>query len=51
MGWLDPCSNLGDWEKLMTMGAWRSSGNTNNMWDKTTSCSREAKIAKEVLGV
>ncbi|KAG5619476.1 hypothetical protein H5410_019300 [Solanum commersonii] len=29
-------------EKLMTMGAWRSSGDAYNMGDKTTSCIREA---------
>lgn len=32
----------------MAMGAWRSNGDATNMWDRTTSCIREA--AREVLG-
>ncbi|XP_075087846.1 uncharacterized protein LOC142169824 [Nicotiana tabacum] len=35
--------------KLVTMGAWRSSGDTNAMWNTTVQCIREA--AREVLGV
>ena len=36
-------------EKLMSMGAWSSSGDASTMWDKTAKCIRE--VATEVLGV
>lgn len=36
-------------EKLMAMGAWRSNGDTGEIWDKTASCIREA--TREVLEV
>ncbi|XP_059313140.1 uncharacterized protein LOC132064241 [Lycium ferocissimum] len=36
-------------EKLRVMGAWESSGEATDMWDRTASCIREA--AREVLGV
>ncbi|XP_070056443.1 uncharacterized protein [Nicotiana tomentosiformis] len=35
--------------KLLTMGAWRSSGDASAMWTTTAHCIREA--AREVLGV
>ncbi|XP_070013243.1 uncharacterized protein [Nicotiana sylvestris] len=35
--------------KLVTMGAWRSSGDTSAVWTTTAHCIREA--AREVLGV
>nr|XP_016494529.1 PREDICTED: craniofacial development protein 2-like [Nicotiana tabacum] len=35
--------------KLLTMGAWRSSGDVNAMWTTTAHCIREA--ARETLGV
>ncbi|XP_070050534.1 uncharacterized protein [Nicotiana tomentosiformis] len=35
--------------KLLTIGAWRSSGDANVMWITTVQCIREA--AREVLGV
>ncbi|XP_059313693.1 uncharacterized protein LOC132064646 [Lycium ferocissimum] len=35
--------------KLVGMGAWGSSGDTNSMWARTAGCIREA--AREVLGV
>ncbi|XP_070050891.1 uncharacterized protein [Nicotiana tomentosiformis] len=36
-------------EKLLAMGAWRSSGDASSMWTMTTNCIRET--AREVLGV
>ncbi|XP_019244490.1 PREDICTED: uncharacterized protein LOC109224364 [Nicotiana attenuata] len=42
----DKAQELG--EKLLTMGAWRSSGDASCMWSMTTNCIREA--AREVLG-
>ncbi|XP_059289317.1 uncharacterized protein LOC132042819 [Lycium ferocissimum] len=36
-------------EKLMALGAWESRGDASSMWDRTSSCIREA--AREVLGV
>ncbi|XP_070048906.1 uncharacterized protein [Nicotiana tomentosiformis] len=36
-------------EKLLAMGAWRSSGDASYMWSMTANYSREA--AREVLGV
>ncbi|XP_070046310.1 uncharacterized protein [Nicotiana tomentosiformis] len=35
--------------KLVTMGAWRSSGDATAMWTMTVQCIRE--VAREVLGV
>ncbi|XP_070049307.1 uncharacterized protein [Nicotiana tomentosiformis] len=35
--------------KMVTMGAWRSSGDASAMWTTTAQCIREA--AREVLGV
>ncbi|XP_016489920.1 uncharacterized protein LOC107809760 [Nicotiana tabacum] len=36
-------------EKLLAMGAWRSSGDVSSMWTTTTNCIREA--TREVLGL
>ncbi|XP_059294416.1 uncharacterized protein LOC132047382 [Lycium ferocissimum] len=36
-------------EKLTPMGAWESSGEATNIWDRMTNCIRE--VAREVLGV
>uniref|UniRef100_A0A1S3ZT25 Reverse transcriptase domain-containing protein n=1 Tax=Nicotiana tabacum TaxID=4097 RepID=A0A1S3ZT25_TOBAC len=43
----DKAQELG--EKLLAMGAWRSSGDTSCMWSMTSSCIRE--VPREVLGV
>ncbi|XP_070003355.1 uncharacterized protein [Nicotiana sylvestris] len=43
----DKAQELG--EKLLAMGAWRSSGDASYMWSMTTNYIREA--AREVLGV
>ncbi|XP_070015035.1 uncharacterized protein [Nicotiana sylvestris] len=36
-------------EKLLALGAWKSSGDASCMWSRTTNCIRE--VAREVLGV
>lgn len=45
----DTCTLVCNWGEDVDDGAWRSIGDAENMWDKTTNCIR--KVAREELSV